>query len=38
MSLIDGSKEVENGESLIYFAAERRGRHRVDSVMCAVRG
>ena len=39
MSLNDGSKEVEDGESLIYFCtAEHCGRHRVDSVMCAVRG
>jgi len=36
MSLNDCSKEVENGESLIYFAAQTSScRLRV---MCAVRG
>ena len=36
MSLNDGSKEVENGESLVYFAA-RTSSCRL-RVICAVRG
>jgi len=35
VSLNDGSKEVENGESLIYFAT-RTSSYRL-RVMCAVR-
>jgi len=36
--LSDGSKEVENGESLIYLAAWSPANEIVPTLLCAVRG